>query len=113
MVKEIYRELREQTDHKIGKSEDLFNHFFRDYIINTIHHSDLLEVINSKNRDVSNIENIEYFTNEKVLLRAIKVLTMLELSKDFKSFQKLNKLLRADREVDTVEFDKILQEFLK
>lgn len=112
MVKEVYKELQQQFENKVN-TKTLFEDFCNVYIIETINDSDLLTIINTKNKDISKIKIIDYFNNDKVLLKAIKILTLLEISKDFKSFQKLYKSLKSDKQNNIVEFDKVLKEFLR
>ncbi|MEZ0005608.1 hypothetical protein ABH942_000965 [Flavobacterium sp. 28YEA47A] len=112
MRNSVYKQLEELFKDKVNKSDELFNKFCHNYIIETVNDSDILEVLNQNNRDV-NISIIEYFKNDKILIRAIKVLTLLELSKDFKEFQKYNKKIKVDKEYVTVEFDKVLKNLLK
>lgn len=112
MRNDVYKQLEELFKDKVNKSDELFNKFCHNYIIETVNDSDILEVLNQNNRDV-NISIIEYLKNDKILIRAIKVLTLLELSKDFKEFQKYNKKIKVNKEYTTIEFDKILSNLLK
>lgn len=112
MRNDVYKQLEELFKDKVNKSSDLFNKFCHNYIIETVSDSDVLEVLNQNNRDV-NMPIVEYLKNDKILLRAIKVLALLELSKDFKEFQKYNKKIKADKEYTTIEFDKVLISIIK
>lgn len=110
MIKEIYNELEKEFKNKIDYT--LFEDFCYKYIIETINDSEILKELNKKNKDISKVKIIDYFENDKILLKAIKVLTLLEISKDFKNFQKLNKLLKSDKNNSIVEFDKELKKLL-
>ncbi|MBC8643726.1 hypothetical protein [Flavobacterium lindanitolerans] len=111
MRNDVYKQLEELFKNKVNKSDELFNKFCYNYIIETVNDSDILEVLNQNNRDV-NISIVEYFKNDKILIRAIKVLTLLELSKDFKEFNKYDKILKKDKDIIIVKFDEILKKFM-
>ncbi|RWW91733.1 hypothetical protein [Flavobacterium cerinum] len=112
MVKEVYNELKQEFKNKTH-NESLFDDFCYKYIIEAVEDKDLLEVLNKHNKDISKVKTLDYFDNEKILTRAIKINTLLEVSKDFNEFQKLVNIIKPEKSTDTVEFDKVLIELIK
>ncbi|HLA54665.1 MAG TPA: hypothetical protein VK623_01070 [Flavobacterium sp.] len=110
---EVYKELSNTFKDKFKYSEDVFKQFFDEYVLNAIQDSDLLKEINKKNRSVSDVTIYDYLDNNRIVLRAIKLLTLLELSKDFKEFQKFNQRLKTDKQSNiNIHFDRILQSII-
>ncbi|MFP5436401.1 MAG: hypothetical protein ACLGH8_01275 [Bacteroidia bacterium] len=113
MIKLVYKQLKQEFKNKVNGSDNLFIQFCYTYIVELSNDSDILEIVNSKNRDMNSISIEDYLSNDNILIRAIKILTLLEISKDFKGFLKLYKALKTDKDNSTIEFDKILLELIK
>ncbi|REC42736.1 MULTISPECIES: hypothetical protein [Chryseobacterium] len=113
MKERVFQEYKKQYNKKF-KDNSLINEFFKTYILDTIKDSDLLQELNKNGRDLDKIEPLDYLENESILLRTIKVCVLLELSKDYTAFKKLNKKIKTDKEsIVDVEFEKLLTQLIK
>jgi len=113
MKERVFQEYKKQYDKKF-KDKSLINEFFKTYVLDTIKDSDLLQELNKNGRDLDKIEPLDYLENESILLRTIKVCVLLELSKDYAAFKKLNKKIKTDKESKVnVEFEKLLTQLIK
>lgn len=113
MKERVFQEYKKQYDKKF-KDNSLINEFFKTYVLDTVKDSDILQELNKNGRDLNKIEPLDYLENESILLRTIRVCVLLELSKDYTAFKKLNKKIKTDKEskVD-VEFEKLLTQLIK
>lgn len=56
----------------------------------------------------------DYLENGSIIIRAIKVSVLLELSKDYAEFKRLNKKIAQDKQaIYDVEFEKLLKAITK
>lgn len=113
MKERVFQEYKKQYDKKF-KDNSLINEFFKTYVLDTIKDSDILQELNKNGRDLNKITPLDYLENESILLRTIRVCVLLELSKDYTAFKKLNKKIKTDKEsIVDVEFEKLLQQLIK
>lgn len=113
MKERVFQEYKKQYNKKF-KDNSLINEFFKTYVLDTIKDSDLLQELNKNGRDLEKIQPLDYLENESILLRTIKVCVLLELSKDYTAFKKLNKKIKTDKEsIVDVEFEKLLTQLIK
>lgn len=108
MIDIVFEELKEQLDRLGISSRD---DFFKKYIYNTILDSELLKEIH-KNQKLTMPEVLE---NKLILLQTIKIITLMEISKDEKELEKLSKKIKTNKKQQTKDlndFDKILTGFL-
>jgi hypothetical protein len=113
MKERVFQEYKKQYDKKF-KDNSLINEFFKTYVLDTIKDSDLLQELNKNGRDLDKIQPLDYLENESILLRTIRVCVLLELSKDYTAFKKLNKKIKTDKEsIVDVEFEKLLVQLIK
>ncbi len=113
MKERVFQEYKKQYSKKF-KDNSLINEFFKTYVLDTIKDSDILQELNKNGRDLNKITPLDYLENESILLRTIRVCVLLELSKDYTAFKKLNKKIKTDKEsIVDVEFEKLLQQLIK
>lgn len=113
MKERVFQEYKKQYNKKF-KDNSLIKEFFKTYVLDTIKDSDLLQELNKNGRDLDKIELLDYLENESILLRTIRVCVLLELSKDYTAFKKLNKKIKTDKEsIVDVEFEKLLTQLIK
>lgn len=113
MKERVLRELKYQYEQKFNDNT-LLDDFFKSYVLDTIKDEDILNELNKKGRDLKNVQLIDYLENESILIRTVKVCVLLELSKDYTAFKKLNKKITQDKQqVYKVEFDKLLRALIK
>ena len=113
MKERVFQEYKKQYDKKF-KDNSLINEFFKTYVLDTIKDSDILQELNKNGRDLNKITPLDYLENESILLRTIRVCVLLELSKDYTAFKKLNKKIKTDKEsIVDVEFEKLLTQLIK
>lgn len=113
MKERVFQEYKKQYSKKF-KDNSLINEFFKTYVLDTIKDSDILQELNKNGRDLDKIQPLDYLENESILLRTIRVCVLLELSKDYTAFKKLNKKIKTDKEsIVDVEFEKLLQQLIK
>ncbi len=113
MKERVFQEYKKQYNKKF-KDNSLINEFFKTYVLDTIKDSDILQELNKNGRDLEKIQPLDYLENESILLRTIRVCVLLELSKDYTAFKKLNKKIKTDKEsIVDVEFEKLLTQLIK
>lgn len=113
MKERVLRELKYQYEQKFNDTT-LLDDFFKSYVLDTIKDEDILNELNKKGRDLKNVQLIDYLENESILIRTVKVCVLLELSKDYTAFKKLNKKIAQDKQhAYKVEFDKLLKALIK
>ncbi len=113
MKERVFQELKKQYKEKF-KDDSMFKDFFNRYILETINDSDLLVELNKKGRDLTKFEPIDFLENESILIRTIRVCVLLELSKDYTAFRKLNKKIYQDKyPTYELEFEKLLTALMK
>lgn len=113
MKERVFQEYKKQYNKKF-KNNSLINEFFKTYVLDTIKDSDILQELNKNGRDLEKIQPLDYLENESILLRTIRVCVLLELSKDYTAFKKLNKKIKTDKEsIVDVEFEKLLTQLIK
>lgn len=109
----ILDELKNQYEKKFS-DKTFFDEFFKKYVLDTITDQELLKEINRNDRDIENIHAFDYLDNFRILLRTIRVTLLLEISKDYKEFKRLNKKIQKDKEqIVDVEFENILSAIVK
>lgn len=113
MKERVFQEYKKQYNKKF-KDNSLINEFFKTYVLDNIKDSDILQELNKNGRDLDKIEPLDYLENESILLRTIKVCVLLELSKDYADFKKLNKKIKTDKESKVnLEFERLLTQLIK
>lgn len=113
MKERVFQEFKKQYDKKF-KDNSLLNEFFKTYVLDTIKDSDILQELNKNGRDLEKIQPLDYLENESILLRTIRICVLLELSKDYKEFKKLNTKIKKDKEsIVDIEFEKLIQQLIK
>ncbi|MDV3499620.1 hypothetical protein CMU88_04690 [Elizabethkingia anophelis] len=113
MKERVLKELKTQYDKKF-KDDSVFEDFFKAYVLDTIKDEDLLKELNKKARDLSQINIIDYLENDAIKIRAIRLSVLLELSKDYAEFKRLNKRIAQDKQaIYDVEFEKLLKAITK
>jgi len=115
-IEEVYNELDVQFKAKFKGSNEVFDDFCYKYIIDSVNDSELLKQLNKHNRNLSDMTIKDFFDNNRVLIRAIRITLLLELSKDFKEFQKYNKSIKSDKNLkdnDLIDFDKVLSSIIR
>ncbi|AZB30716.1 hypothetical protein [Chryseobacterium balustinum] len=113
MKERVFQEFKKQYDKKF-KDNSLLNEFFKTYVLDTIKDSDILQELNKNGRDLEKIKPLDYLENESILLRTIRICALLELSKDYIEFKKLNKKIKKDKEsIVDIEFERLIQQLIK
>ncbi|WP_343663427.1 hypothetical protein [Chryseobacterium mucoviscidosis] len=113
MKERVLQEFKYQYEKKFNDTT-LLDDFFKSYVLDTIKDEDILNELNKKGRDLKNVQLIDYLENESILIRTVKVCVLLELSKDYTAFKKLNKKIAQDKQhTYKVEFDKLLKALIK
>ncbi len=113
MKERVYQEFQYQFKQKFTNTE-MIEEFFKKYVLDTVKDEEILNELNKKNRDIKNVQILDYLENNSILIRTIKICAILEASKDYKEFKKLNKRIKKDKEqaVD-VAFEKLLTAIVK
>lgn len=113
MKERVLKELKTQYDEKF-KDDSVFEDFFKAYVLDTIKDEDLLKELNKKVRNLSQMNVSDYLESDAIIIRAIKVSVLLELSKDYAEFKRLNKKIAQDKQaIYDVEFEKLLKAITK
>lgn len=113
MKEKVFQEFKKQYDKKF-KDNSLLSEFFKTYVLDTIKDSDILQELNKNGRDLEKIQPLDYLENESILLRTIRICVLLELSKDYTEFKRLNKKIKKDKEsIVDIEFEKLILQLIK
>lgn len=113
MKEKVFQEFKKQYDKKF-KDNSLLSEFFKTYVLDTIKDSDILQELNKNSRDLEKIQPLDYLENESILLRTIRICVLLELSKDYTEFKRLNKKIKKDKEsIVDIEFEKLIKQLIK
>lgn len=87
------------------------NSLFTDLIYSKVEDSEILKELKKSKQTPKIIEMPDVLNNKYFLSQASKILGLLEVSKHWKEFEKLNSKLKKEKE--PVEFDKILKAIMK
>ncbi|MCT4124537.1 hypothetical protein HZP71_18020 [Elizabethkingia anophelis] len=113
MKERVLKELKTQYDEKF-KDDSVFEDFFKAYVLDAIKDEDLLKELNKKARNLSQMSISDYLESGAIIIRAIKVSVLLELSKDYAEFKRLNKKIAQDKQaIYDIEFEKLLKAITK
>lgn len=117
LIEQVYNELFRQYDAKLSieYQGDHFLAFCDSYIIHNVEDSEIMKQVNKITKPYSEVTVKDLMHNPRVLLRAVRVMVLLEISRDFKEFKKNNKKLNVDKTVEqkVQDFDKLLVTIMK
>lgn len=85
--------------------------FYQKYIYSAIDDSELIRELSKRKPPVLPMPDV--LENKLILLRTIKIITLMEISKDIQEFDKNSKKLKNTKKKDLNDFDKTLKAFMK
>lgn len=107
----VYKDLKAHHK-KLFNKETSFQDFFQGYILSYVDDKEILKVIN-KHKMSTDIHPEYYLQNEAVKTRAIKVLTLMELSDNSEEFLSLNDRIKPDKDLYELDFNKTIKAIVK